>query len=62
MRVQVVIRPWLPSPAGDLTHRHQVDTVTHCCSHSVLQELGTGYCTGWLFIGKLGLDLWLLIG
>jgi hypothetical protein len=40
MRKKVVKKPWLPSPASDLAHRQQADAYTHCCFHSVLQELG----------------------
>ena len=52
MRIRVVAKPWLPSPAGDLAHRKLVDAVTHCCRHSILQESGTAYCTYGAVVGK----------
>ena len=52
MRKRVVVKPWLPSPAGDLAHREQFDAVTRCCWHSILQESGRAYCTYRPRLGK----------
>jgi len=41
VRNQVVKKPWLPSPAGHLTHRQQADIFPRCCFHSALQESTT---------------------
>jgi len=37
-RNQAVKKPFLPSPAGDLTHRQQADIFPRCRFHSALQD------------------------